>query len=103
MSDCKSKTSPGGFGDACWVAGIFNIGYSKKTVKTKDKITTKADLSARNDTTLALRLVTFTHGYQRFFMLPQMNGINGGRGGRDRTDDLLFPKQARFRCATPRI
>ena len=26
----------------------------------------------------------------------------GGRGGRDRTGDLLLPKQARYRCATPR-
>ena len=25
-----------------------------------------------------------------------------GRGGRDRTGDLLLPKQARYRCATPR-
>ena len=25
-----------------------------------------------------------------------------GRGGQDRTGDLLLPKQARFRCATPR-
>ena len=26
-----------------------------------------------------------------------------GRDGRDRTADLLFPKQARYRCATPRL
>ena len=28
--------------------------------------------------------------------------MKSGRGGRDRTADLLFPKQARSRCATPR-
>ena len=28
--------------------------------------------------------------------------LPSGRGGQDRTGDLLLPKQARFRCATPR-
>ena len=27
----------------------------------------------------------------------------GGRGDWDRTSDLLLPKQARYRCATPRL
>ena len=30
------------------------------------------------------------------------DGEGAGRGGQDRTGDLLLPKQARFRCATPR-
>jgi hypothetical protein len=57
ISFCKSYTSPGGFGVACWEGGILNKGYSSSTVAINDNNITGIDLSAKIDTVFTLQLI----------------------------------------------